>query len=234
MTKICKYFLLLLSIIFLSFTSSTSQPKIKIIGKSSFSFGKIYQGSSPTHKIKITNIGNATLKIRNINSPCECSELSISSYSIEPKDSATLTVKFKSDGYNGLVKKYVSIASNDLSNSTVIIPFNVDVRTLLKVEPNILFIKNSEIESSKFPTINITNTSKRKIKIKKFYDPTNIIEVMLSTNMIKPGETVKAEISVHPVGETTRKGEIEIKTDNLSQPTLRVKYLIERAKKSES
>ncbi len=229
-TKLCKYFLLLISIGFLSSASSISQPKIKIVGDSTFSFGKVYQGSHPTHKIKLTNVGNATLKIRKLNAPCECSELSISKYLIEPHDTATLTIKFKSDGYSGFVKKYFTIASNDLSNSTVIIPFNIDVRTLLKVEPNFLFIKNSEIESSKFPTINITNTSKRRIKIKKFYDPTNIIEVLLSKNILKPGETTKAEISVHPVGETTRKGEIEIKTDNLSQPIIRVKYLIEGAK----
>lgn len=221
-----------LFVLLIASASVVSQPKIKIIGKSSFSFGSIYEGSHPAHKIKITNVGASTLQVKNINSPCECSQLSLSSYSIAPHDTAMLTVTFRSDGYQGKVKKHVSITSNDPERSTVIIPFTVEVNSLLIIEPQFIYVKNDQIGISKFPSIIITNMSREKVTIRKIYDPTNIIEVMLNQKIISPKESVRADIQVHPVGQNSRKGEIEIIIDSRVQPGLKLKYFIEGTGKS--
>jgi len=117
-----------------------------------------------------------------------------------------------------------------MSQHTIIIPFTADVITLLEVEPRGLYFKNQECVSGEYKILSLKNTSKKTLNIQKIFDPTNIATVQLRRKIIQPGESVNAQVLGKPVGETSRSGEIVIRTDSKLQPELRVKYLIQGLK----
>jgi len=117
-----------------------------------------------------------------------------------------------------------------MSQHTIIISFTADVITLLEVEPRRLYFKNQECVSGEYKILSLKNTSKKTLNIQKIFDPTNIATVQLRRKIIQPGESVNAQVLGKPVGETSRSGEIVIRTDSKLQPELRVKYLIQGLK----
>lgn len=100
-------------LIFSNIQNKSPQPPTISISEEEWDFGKIKEDESPVHIFIIKNIGKEELIISRARASCGCTATMLSSDNIKPGQSAELQVTFNPTGFNGIVKKDVTIESND-------------------------------------------------------------------------------------------------------------------------
>ncbi len=200
---------------------------MKIIGKEDFSFGNVYQGSRPQHKMIIKNVGNKPLIISNMTAACDCSLLRLSADTILPRKTAKLTVTFITDGMSGRVNKSFSIISNDPSQPIRLIRFTADIKTILRADPKVILFHDSECVAGKYKILRLTNISQKELKIVSIKDTTGLTWNLFNKTSLASNQSVDLMIYGMAVGVTTRRGVMDIRTDSKVQPIFRVSYFIQ-------
>ena len=100
-------------LIFYNIQNQSSQPPTISISEEEWDFGKIKEDERPVHIFTIKNIGKEELIISRARASCGCTATMLSSDHIKPGQKAELQVTFNPTGYNGIVKKDITIESND-------------------------------------------------------------------------------------------------------------------------
>jgi len=100
-------------LIFYNIQNKSSQPPTISISEEEWDFGKIKEDERPVHIFTIKNTGREELIISRARASCGCTATLLSSDNIKPGQSAELQVTFNPTGFNGIVKKDVTIESND-------------------------------------------------------------------------------------------------------------------------
>ena len=100
-------------LIFYNIQNKFSQPPTISISEEEWDFGKIKEDERPVHIFTIKNTGREELIISRVRASCGCTATMLSSDNIKPGQSAELQITFNPTGYNGIVKKDVTIESND-------------------------------------------------------------------------------------------------------------------------
>ena len=99
--------------IFYNIQNKSSQPPTISISEEEWDFGKVKEDERPVHIFTIKNIGREELVISRVRSSCGCAATMLSSDNIQPGKSSELKVTFNPTGFNGIVKKDITIESND-------------------------------------------------------------------------------------------------------------------------
>ena len=98
---------------FFNIQNKSSRPPTISISEEEWDFGKIKEDERPVHIFTIKNTGREELIISRARASCGCTATLLSSDNIKPGQSAELQVTFNPTGFNGIVKKDVTIESND-------------------------------------------------------------------------------------------------------------------------
>jgi hypothetical protein len=109
MAKAC--FLLIISLAFLSICSAEDSYI--------WDFGQVKQGEIASHDFTLKNDSGKTLNVTNVSTSCGCTASAIEKKVLAPGESAKISVKFNSKGYNGPVQQFV-YASTDKSLDPII------------------------------------------------------------------------------------------------------------------
>ena len=105
-------------LIFYNIQNKSSRPSTISLSEEEWDFGKIKEDERPVHIFTIKNIGREELIISRARASCGCTATMLSSDHIKPGQSAELQITFNPTGFNGLVKKDITIESNDPKLST--------------------------------------------------------------------------------------------------------------------
>jgi hypothetical protein len=100
-------------LIFYNIQNKSSQPPTISVSEEEWDFGKIKEDERPVHIFTIKNIGREELIISRARASCGCTATMLSSDNIKPGQKAELQVTFNPTGFNGIVKKDITIESND-------------------------------------------------------------------------------------------------------------------------
>lgn len=90
-------------------------------------FGKVKQGDTVKHSMKITNTGKAPLFIYKSTGSCDCVRVNYPSEMINPGAESEIIVYFKSNGLKGKQEKEVAITCNTE-------PVDIRLRVLAEVD----------------------------------------------------------------------------------------------------
>lgn len=110
--------LVVLALALTAFAQETAQPaakgkpKLVIVEKPEFDFGKVKEGTEVTHTFKIKNEGTAELVIINVSPACGCTASDFSK-SIAPDAEGIVKLTVKTAGMNGKTSRYADLISND-------------------------------------------------------------------------------------------------------------------------
>ena len=202
------------------FTSGVvSQPKIKAVQGTTFSFGKVYKGTKPTQIMTIKNVGSDTLKI-DVSAQCGCTATMMSKQKLAPSDSGNLSISFNTVSYNGPVTKHVYLKSNDPQEPDLTIEFTANVVQSLNPDPDRISFMISKNDSTYSKVITLTNMAKESIKILSVKTEFPDLKVSLLKNQLMPGEQTELQAVLHVFRPISNQGTIELKTDHLTQPKI--------------
>ena len=93
--------------------SSESQ---QAIDPTIFDFGDVKAGIKVTHEFELINTSAKIIRLGEVTTSCGCTVSSVSKKVLNPSESTRIKVVFDSEGYEGSVKQFVYVPSDNLDN----------------------------------------------------------------------------------------------------------------------
>ncbi|HJV21689.1 MAG TPA: DUF1573 domain-containing protein [Holophagaceae bacterium] len=90
-------------------------------------FGKITAERKASTRFKVTNKGNANLQISAVNPSCGCTSTVLGNWNLKPGESSDIEAVFDPHGQRGLVRKSLTVVSNDPKQPDALLTFEAEV-----------------------------------------------------------------------------------------------------------
>lgn len=203
---------------------SYSQPKIEVVGGTSFDFGDLYVGTKTEKIMTFKNKGKDTLVIINVQASCGCTATLLSERLIPAGKSATLNVGFDSKGFDGKVHKTVTITSNDTTNSPLHITFTANVISVLKFEPLYIYFQQMKSDSTATTKIKVKNNTREAIEILSAQHKIQGLQVDMMQRKLMPNESTQISVTYAAFSEGMMQGEVTFNTTNKLQPKIPLRF----------
>src|SRR6266540_6974319 len=109
-------------------------PKIQFAG-TVYDFGKVSSGEVVKHEFVFTNIGTATLEIKDVRPGCGCTTAGTWDKLVEPGKTGKIPLQFNSANFGGAVLKQATVTCNDPGQSNVTLQIKGTVWKAIDVTP---------------------------------------------------------------------------------------------------
>ena len=116
---------------------AVKQPRIKF-DRPDYDFGEVEAGDDIEHAFVFENAGDAPLAIHEVLTSCGCTGAPASEKEIPPGGAGEIKAVFHSRGFQGAVKKGLTVESNDPENRFVRLTIGGQVISEVSVEPRYL------------------------------------------------------------------------------------------------
>ncbi len=200
-----KKIFLLISILFISSLHAQKiSPKIAS-SEQTFDLKDIKQNKIIKHDFFIKNIGTGILKIRDVKTSCECTAIEPVKKEIEPGDSVKVTAEFNTINKIGYQRHHVYILSNDPKNPEYRLTLLGNVILSKTEEESLPAIKLpytvydfGDVKQGKVLThkIEIKNTGKKTLKIKKVKTGCNFLKLNLKKKNLKFNKITELQLKL--------------------------------------
>ncbi|HXG01422.1 MAG TPA: DUF1573 domain-containing protein, partial [Bacteroidota bacterium] len=186
MKRSCMY----LALSFVAAGLAYAQPKIEIVGGTSFNFGTIYRGKIAERVVVVKNTGTETLQIGQIQASCGCTGTVISNSSIPPGKTGEIKITFNSTNFSDSVRKSVTIHSNALNAPQLVLQFSGYVVQEISVSPPQFWFRDAEVGRPAWASVRITNNSTEPVTLTGYQTALQGFTLKLPKEPIKPGQSI--------------------------------------------
>ncbi len=90
-------------------------------------FGRIRAGAKVAHRFRITNAGDAPLRILRVNASCGCTSTVVGRDTLGPGEGTELEVVLDASGYRGPLKKFIELVTDDPAGASRTLAVEADV-----------------------------------------------------------------------------------------------------------
>src|SRR5262249_19492002 len=111
-------------------------PRIQF-AETTFDFGKVTSGDVVKHEFVFTNVGTATLQIRDVLPGCDCTTAGTWDRRVEPGKTGVVPLEFNSFGFSGAVAKSATVSCNDSRQPTPLLEIKGIVWKAFDVTPEV-------------------------------------------------------------------------------------------------
>lgn len=199
-----------------------AQPKLDVVGGTTFSFGDLYSPSA-RKLLTLRNTGKDTLIVSNVGASCGCTGALISHDHIAPRDSGILQITFDAKRFNGPVEKVVSFATNDKHQEHVSVTFHANVFKTLELDPEYFYFSTYP-DSVSTKEVTVRNSSNQTIRLLRIKASSDVVSVIATRDELEPGEETSLSASGKFEAAGTFSGNIEITTDHPKLPSVAIRY----------
>jgi len=209
-------FIITLCIITLfGFSESMAQPKLEVIGGSTYDWGKVPFSKGPLKGIiKLKNAGNQPLKISEVKPGCGCTTAPLDKKYLKPGEFATMNVTLNPGSSSGELVKGLTISSNDPKVPIKAVTLKAYIIKPIQVLPQpYIAIPQSKVGTNSDASITLKNTTDIPIKITQFIASKGITVLSKAKN-IPPGGQITVPIRVKPTVKGYWNGSITCKTNH--------------------
>ena len=98
-----------------------------VLDAESHHFGQIRAGAKVAHRFKVTNAGDAGLRIVRVNPSCGCTSTVVGREVLEPGEGTELEVVLDTAGYQGPMKKFIELVTDDPAGPSRTLAVEADV-----------------------------------------------------------------------------------------------------------
>jgi hypothetical protein len=205
-------------------------PKIEIVGGDSLDFGTASPGILQD-TVRITNVGNDTLKIVEVRPSCGCTTAGIDNNILLPGDTARVPITLDVTHYTGYVRKNLTIMSNDSTRPNFQVALVANLVRDLMVNPTFFPVPEGAKAGVETSTqVAVMNLSQEPISIgpPRITDAAELIVRfdMTSPVVVQPGDSVPLVARVKPVKQGVAGADVIVPTNSKRQPTLSVRLTV--------
>jgi uncharacterized protein DUF1573 len=202
---------------------TSSQPRLDLVGGTTFDFGDVYAGTTVHHDVTLKNAGTDTMVISDVSTSCGCTGTLMSSDHVPPNGSGILSISFNSARYSGNVSKVVTLNTNDTAHGHVRITFSANVIKSLSLDPEYL-VFHTRPDSDVTEDLSIVNTGSSPVRILSATSSSDRLRIKITSDKMEPGDGSVLKCTLSPGGEGVLNGTITIKTDREKIPVLSVRF----------
>src|SRR5438477_2774528 len=171
-------------------------PKIKF-DQAIYDFGKVNSGEVVKHAFVFTNIGTATLEIKDVRPGCGCTTAGTWDKSVEPGKTGSIPLQFNSANFGGAVTKSATVSCNDPSQTNVILQIKGTVWKPIDVTPTMaVFNVSSEVQTNETKIVKIVNNLDEPITLSDLQCTNKSFQAELKT--VKEGKEFELHITAIP------------------------------------
>lgn len=105
--------------------------------------GRISADKKVSTRFKVTNAGNAPLQISAVNASCGCTSTMLGNWYLKPGESSDIEAVFDPTRMKGIVRKSLTVVSNDPKNPSALLTFEADVVQEVMTNENTVFFSNA-------------------------------------------------------------------------------------------
>jgi len=185
-----------------------------------YDFGKVTSGELVKHEFVFTNIGTATLEIKDVRPGCGCTTAGTWDKQIEPGKTGKIPLQFNSANFGGAVLKQATVTCNDPAQSNVVLQIKGTVWKPIDVTPTMtVFNVSSEVQTNETKIVRIVNNLDEPLTLSDLQCTNKSFKAELKT--VKEGKEFELHITAIPPFETPSiVAQVSMKTSSVKTPTI--------------
>lgn len=199
------------------------EPKLDIVGGDTYDWGKVKPKDSPLKaKIKVQNLGQAILYIKEVKAGCGCTATKIDKDTLSPGETGLVDVSLNVSTVTGAVTKTITVYSNDPSNNAHIIWLKAEVIRTVSLSMPYMAFNDLVIGKTSKQKISVKNNSTETLYLDNFEATNGLLLSLKKKVEVKPGAEVELEGTYVPQAEGYFNSMIKFTTTNPEYPTVEV------------
>lgn len=198
----------------------TGPPPVIEVGELEKDFGKVWAGEPLKHTFTMKNVGEGVLIISGVHSSCGCTVPGDWDKQVEPGGTWRLPVTMRTVGYEGKVRRTVTVTTNDPTRRQVIFIIGADIHSRFKMTPpGGVYFGSITADGAVKRSVTIDCAAETPIVLKDPVVSAKVFTVELAE--IEKGKKYELHVAtLPPLGAALNQAEITITTDCKEQPTL--------------
>ncbi len=208
---------LTLALVILAINLTFAAPKLEIEGGNTYNWGTHSYKKSPLKAdIKLKNIGDENLIIKEVKPGCGCTASPVDKDTVKPGDFATMNVSLNTSTYTGDITKSIRISTNDPSSPDSYLFLKTNVYRPLIVLPNNYLAKSTiPVGKEEVFTFKLKNQTEKPIKIDSLkITPSEAITSVKEGTVLEPNKEQEFTISVTVKEKGRLSGSLKLLTNN--------------------
>jgi len=199
----------------------SAAPKIQF-AEMVYDFGKVTSGELVKHTFVFTNIGTATLEIKDVRPGCGCTTAGTWDKMVEPGKTGSIPLQFNSANFGGAVMKQATVTCNDLSQSNVVLQIKGTVWKPIEVTPTMaVFNISSEAQTNDTKVVRIVSNLDQPLILSDLQCTNSSFKAELKT--VKEGKEFELQITAMPPFDSPSVvAPVTLKTSSTNMPVINV------------
>jgi len=187
-----------------------------------YDFGKVTSGEVVKHDFVFTNIGTATLEIKDVRPGCGCTTAGTWDKLVEPGKTGNIPLQFNSANFGGAVLKQATVTCNDPGQSNVVLQIKGTVWKPIDVTPTMaVFNVSSEVQTNETKIVRIVNNLDQPLTLSDLQCTNKSFTAELKT--VKEGKEFELRITaIAPFDAPSIVAPVSIKTSSAKTPVINV------------
>jgi hypothetical protein len=204
-----------------------SQPKLSL-DSPEVHLGFLYGGVKKTGKIILKNIGNDTLRIFTVQPSCGCTAVKQPKAFLLPGESDIAEVEFNSAGYHGIIRKSVSIHTNDPTSRYVNVTILAEIKEVLQPikgtlrESSTLWVNTAVVGKPTTQTVELKNVSGKLLVIRSDSVTSSNLALRMNKRTLRPDDTLSVQVTIQPQKTGFAKEYFYLITNHQEQPLVEI------------
>ena len=196
-------------------------PKIQF-AETVHDFGKVTSGDVVRHDFVFTNLGTATLEIKDVRPGCGCTTAGNWDKLVEPGKTGAIPLQFNSAGFGGTVTKSAAVICNDPGLTNVHLQLTGTVWKPIIATPTMaMFTVSTEAQSSETKVVRIVSDLEEPIELSDLQCTNRAFRAELKT--VKEGKEFELAITAVPPFVSSRiLAPVTLKTSSAKMPVVTV------------
>src|SRR2546426_8204639 len=187
-----------------------------------YDFGKVSSGEVVKHAFVFTNIGTATVEIKDVRPGCGCTTAGTWDKEVEPGKTGSIPLQFNSANFGGTVMKQATVTCNDLSQSNVVLQIKGTVWKAIEVTPTMaVFNISSEAQTNDTKVVRIVSNLDQPLILSDLQCTNSSFKAQLKT--VKEGKEFELQITAMPPFDSPSVvAPVTLKTSSTNMPVINV------------
>ncbi len=145
--------------------AAQAQAPVITFDRSHHDFGRITPERKVSTRFKVTNTGNANLQITAVNPSCGCTSTVVGAWFLKPGESSEVEATFDPAGQKGLVRKSLTVVSNDAKNPSALLTFEAEVVQDVMASQNAVYFNQASRGGTQVTTLRYSSGTGLEVRL---------------------------------------------------------------------